>query len=449
MSLKSRLTISHLLVVVVFLGLHVSFFMAMVFHPPYSLGRVPRSHELQAALARPQPSQQLAEVLASLNLPPTVAVTLYPPDSPPVELKKPDPEAATDRLSRARQAASRGRFMQTQEESAWFETSNGLVRVSGISGPPPPNAAFRHILTAGLFAGLAALLLAPLVSRAVVRPVAKLVEVAERFGPNHLEVRVPETGPPELMHLAASFNRMADRLATTVDELRRQKERAEAIEASRRQFLGEVSHNLRTPLAAILGWTDTLLDGLAKGEETSYLQRIRREAVFVSRTVGRLLDLSRWEQAEPILTSRPFPLAEVVFEVAENLEDAAAENHIELALKLDPDCVVLADRHRTRDLFQILLENVIEHAGNDVLVEIEARPERGRVEVVIRDNGCGLPPELLANFGSPGVSPTGRTSLGLAIATRLARAHGDELKLAPPATGTGTVAKFSLPLGKI
>jgi signal transduction histidine kinase len=236
-----------------------------------------------------------------------------------------------------------------------------------------------------------------------------------------------------------------------MEELRFQKEEAERSEASRRQFLSEVSHNLRTPLAAILGWTEGLLDGLHRGQERSYLKRIRRETSYVSTTIVRLLDLSRWERARPVLRLEPFLLSQALLETAENLEEAAIERGVELNLALpESPCWVEADRHRVRDLFQILLENVVEHAGQGVRVEVSVHQADGRYVVTVSDNGKGLPESLRDGWkGEPLVAATGRASLGLAIAYRLAQAHDGQLSLSSGPDGVGTLATFSLPVAPV
>ncbi len=306
-------------------------------------------------------------------------------------------------------------------------------------------------MIAATLAGLACIAIAIPVSRFISEPVARLAEAVEKFDGEPRAEQVESSGPPEIKELAESFNQMAERLSTNMDELRHQKEEAERSELSRRQFLGEVSHNLRTPLAAILGWTDTLLDDLAKGQETSYLKRIRRETRYVSTTIERLLDLSRWERARPMLHIEDFALTEALLETAENLEEAAAEKGIELNLDLpEAPCWVEADRHRVRDLFQILLENVVEHAGTDVKVEVAVKLADDRYWVSVSDNGKGLPESLRTGWrGDPLVAATGRASLGLAIARHLAEAHRGELRLAAGPGGVGTMATFSLPFAPV
>ena len=131
-----------------------------------------------------------------------------------------------------------------------------------------------------------------------------------------------------------------------------------------------------------------------------------------------------------MMTLSSLTLSDIVLEVAENLEDRALEVGLSLELDIEPGLKVQADRYHLRDLLQILLENIIEHSGQGRKAVIEARCKEQLVQVIVRDDGSGFEPEFLQCWaGDPIVAKTGRVSLGLAIARRLAKAHGGELEL--------------------
>jgi two-component system, OmpR family, sensor histidine kinase TctE len=254
-------------------------------------------------------------------------------------------------------------------------------------------------------------------------------------------------GPQEIEDLAKSFARMSDTLSANMKQLKEERDRAEASEVSRRQLIADVSHNLRTPLAAAIGWLDSLIDGHVEEPEPC-LRQIRRETLWASQRLERLLHLSRWEHSEPMMTLGTTSLSDIVLEVAENLEERALEKNLELELDIEPGLKVRADRYHLRDLIQILLENIIEHSGEDRQATVQARCEEESVRVLVKDNGPGLDPNFLKSWeGEPVVAKTGRVSLGLAIARRLAMAHGSELSLANRDDPTGLVASFQLQRG--
>ncbi len=435
MSLQRRLALSHLFVIVLFASIFISIVM-------YMTGGSPPGQRASEALSKVVDStvnlnsrESLKETVSKLGLEPNTTVTFRDSQG---EL-----ETLWGRVHLGQPA------MVEAAEFASGHLKDGTLEVRAYR-PRHKNGSFwnplRDLLVAASLAGLACIALSVIISNFISRPVARLASAVEQFEGRPLAERFETQGPREIVDLADRFNSMAERLSKSMDELRIQKEEAERAEASRRQFLSEVSHNLRTPLAAILGWSQTLIDDGANGQDLNHLKKIRRETAYVARMIERLLDLSRWEKSKPLLYTETFLLTDALLETAENLEEAAIEKHVVLDLDFpEKACWVKADRHRTRDLFQILLENVIEHAGSGVYVKVSVISRQGRHWVSVVDNGVGLPDRLRTDWdGQAQVCATGRASLGLAIAYRLAKAHEGLLVLGTGPDGAGTKATFSL-----
>lgn len=444
MSLWARLALSYLAVMIIFFG--VLALAAPVFSP-----RRPRPpHELIMNLRRevdasPLPLEQA--VLASVpRHPKAMSITVFYPGQAGKPLLGTLVKVSPEEL----QTAQEGQTLASLPRDGGF---TGLIPVRHgqavlalrVSAPPmtPEETEYRirmGYIRASLLALLVCTVVGFLLSRAVTRPVRKLAQATEAFGPESLDYRIKEGGPRELAELTRSFNRMADRLQQSVETLR-------DSEAARREFLGDVSHNLMTPLAASMGWVQAMLDGIVrdKKEEKRHLERIQRELTFVSRSVRRLLELSRWEQSEPELRFEVFPLVEPLMEVAETLEESAASRNVELSFEgLDARWKVEGDRGRVRELLQILLENAVLHAGRDVTIKLKTEHKAGRVWISISDNGFGIPAEDLPFVRKGFRRSSGRnTGLGLAIADRLARSHGGVLEL-DSEMGKGTTVRFSL-----
>lgn len=325
------------------------------------------------------------------------------------------------------------------------------ARVDGAAGPVGVVriALFPHnhedqrwqyaylMLTSGGVAALISLTGGMLASRAIARPISRLVEATRALARSDFHHRLAPQGWDEVRDLADSFNLMADHLEKTVTSLTEAKDKAEGSEASRRQFLADVSHNLRTPLAAVLGWTEALQDGLAPGEEHIHLRNIREETMYVARNVQRLTDWSRWEGQAPQLRLEPFPVSEPLMECLQSLEDAAQNKQMTMELVgLEEEPFVRADRIRLRELFQLLLENAIHHNEPGQNLRVEFVHEGARLRVTVSDSGAGLPEELREDLECRVGG-----GLGLAIAVRLAAAHGGRLEVLP---GPGTRLSFTL-----
>ncbi len=264
------------------------------------------------------------------------------------------------------------------------------------------------MITSGMAAALVSLTGGMLASRAIARPISELVEATRALARSDLHHRIAPQGWDEVRDLADSFNLMADHLEKTVLSLTEAKEKAEGSEASRRQFLADVSHNLRTPLAAVLGWTEALQDGLTPGEEHIHLRNIREETMYVARNVQRLTDWSRWEGQAPQLRLEPFPVSEPLMECLQSLEDAAQAKNMTMELVgLEDEPFVRADRIRLRELFQLLLENAIHHNEADQSLRVVFAHEGQRLRVTVSDNGPGLP-----SGWRPGIGHCGSTGCG-------------------------------------
>ena len=452
MKLRTILSVTHGLVVVLFICVFLVVFFSLT-NPPAPPGSAEQERDLVKLIESSASEETLSAALGNLRInDPTL--DLFNPNGEHRRIVGPPGELAYPSFG---PAVAGGKvfveFTSAQRDIVqWMPVtlSDGktyVLRIFTKRSPFPLYSQVVRNLAVSLAIALGiCLLVAWRMARIIARPAKELAQLSDRFGREGLDLRARLDGPKELADLACSFNRMAEYLQSTIEELQEQKEDALRTEALRRQFLADVSHNLRTPLAAVLGWNDTLLEDLSPQEDPRpYLQRMRREILHVSRIVGRLLELSRWEKAGPTLHKETVIIADLLLEVAENLEDSAVEAGVELAFEgLNPRITVFVDRQKVRDIFQILLENVVTHAGLKAQATVLVQPSAGRVHFTVSDNGAGYPPGLLEGHDvARGGDELGRVCLGLSIATRLVTAHGSELKLSNSPTG-GAQASFWL-----
>lgn len=454
MRIRTLLSISHSLVIVVFILAFLLTFFTITKPPGPPPGR--RSFDRISKILQSHPDSIILQAeLEKIGYRDAVAVDIYDADGRQVRLLGP-PERVDLPLfgdGLRQQGDLLEEYGPPGRHLSWFSIDltgprSHLVRIEEQRNR---DKFFSHVRRNVLLASGVALLvglgLAFPLSRKLAEPIRQLAALVDRFGREGFQLRSNVSGNEEIQELGESFNRMAEYIESNTNELREQKEKAEKTEALRRQFLSDVSHNLRTPLAAIMGWNDALIEGVAD-DEGLYRARIRREVLHVTKTVQRLLELSRWERAEPVLLKTDISLSELLLEVAENLQEAAEQVEVSLSFEgLSPSLTIHADRQKARDVLQILLENVVEHAGLGVHATVKVEPSDDRLQVCIEDNGCGLPETFHAEQDlERGASEVGRACLGLAIASRLVRAHGGELTLAPR-EGGGTLCLFSFPRG--
>lgn len=293
-------------------------------------------------------------------------------------------------------------------------------------------------LTAGaLVAILLALVAAGVLARGILRPVAAAGAAARRIAGGDLTARVPAGGRDELAALAAELNRMADSLGTTIARL-------ESAQAHNRQFVADVAHELRTPVAALLAEASLIepaLAGLppdARRAGELLLGDVRRMRVLVD----DLLEVSRFDAAaeQPVL--EPVDLRRVVAGVVAARLPAAV-------LATPPTAVTATtDPRRLERILGNLLDNAREHAPG-APVEVSLVATRGGAVVTVADRGPGVSPlalpHLFDRFYKAEPSRAGGSSgLGLAIAAEHAALIGASLR-ARARPGGGMVFAIAVP----
>ena len=269
--------------------------------------------------------------------------------------------------------------------------------------------------------------------RWVARPLTVLGASAARFGDGALETRAPTgTGPREVRELAAVFNRMA--------------ERTQSLIGSHREWVADVSHQLRTPLTALRLRVDVLSDETDDEARAAEMAGLRVELARLGRLVDGLLAVARAETAVP--RPRTVRVDEVAADRVAAWEPVAHERGLTLRTR---GSGAVAGHLGPGDLEQVL-DNLIANALDSVpeggTIEVVTEVADGWAELRVIDDGPGMSPLARENaFRRFGRSQTGGTGLGLAIVHRLAAANGAEVALAET-PGGGLTALLRLPLAR-
>lgn len=303
---------------------------------------------------------------------------------------------------------------------------------------------FREAVdTALILAGVAGILAAGAVSwyvsQRIVQPVRALATVSQRIAGGHYEQRLKVESKDELAELVESFNRMAASLAET--------------EAMRQRLLGDVAHELKTPLASIKGYMEGLQDGVVPATPETF-QLIHREAGRLQRLVQDLQELSRAEAGQIALEIAPCDPRDIVLPVVERMLPQFREKAIRLEADLPPHLpLVRADHDRASQVLTNLLGNALQYTppGGEVRVSVET--EGGLLRVSVRDTGIGLAPEeqerIFQRFYRVDKSrarASGGSGIGLTVARHLAQAQGGHIAVESAGPGKGSRFMFTLPL---
>lgn len=228
------------------------------------------------------------------------------------------------------------------------------------------------------------------------------------------------------------------------------------LESYRRDFIGNVSHELKTPIFTIQGFAETLLDG-ALGDERvrqAFVEKIQRNALRLGNLAHDLTEIARLETSDQAAERHPFDLLRLTRDVLDALEPVAEAKQVTLRAHLPATLPPgYGDSERLRQVITNLIENGIRYNNPGGRVEIAMRPvASGRaIKVTVADNGIGIAPEhlprLTERFYRVDTSRSrneGGTGLGLAIVKHVLQAHGSKL-LAESTPGRGTTFGFAIP----
>lgn len=239
-----------------------------------------------------------------------------------------------------------------------------------------------------------------------------------------------------------------------LDKQRLYEEAARANDA-KDHFLATVSHELRTPLTSILGWAQMLGSGkLDEAMRTRAIGTIERNARMQAQIVEDLLDISRIVNGKLRLDVRLFSPQSAVEAAAEALRPAALAKDIDLQLAVDPLAgPVSGDPERLQQVVWNLLSNAIKFTPQGGRVQLVLKQSGSKVELVVSDNGSGIPPEYLprvfdtfTQVDSTSTRKHGGLGLGLAIVRNLVELHGGSVDARSAGIGKGAEFTVSLPV---
>jgi signal transduction histidine kinase len=314
--------------------------------------------------------------------------------------------------------------------------------------PRSPSAGkiFTAITVAGLFVFFAGLLLFNLLTRRIRRLGRRL----DGFAVTHLGSQTIGAGSTgdEIDRLDHQFEIMADRILQQMEQLK-------ATDRTRRQLVTSVSHDLRTPLASMQGYIETLLikdQSLTAEQRREYLEIARRHGVQLGKLVGELFELSKLEtQVEPTLEA--FSLAELLQDVGLEFQLLAREKGINLRVVTEPaNSMVYADIALIQRVLENLLKNAIHYTPANGSVRITLVPNGDAIGVTVADTGSGIPENELPYIfdrcfrakREDGREDAG-AGLGLAIVKRILDLHGSKI-VVESVVDSGTSFRFDLPL---
>lgn len=250
------------------------------------------------------------------------------------------------------------------------------------------------------------------------------------------------------------LNTLIWQIYRTGQMLEREIRELKQMESYRREFIGNVSHELKTPIFSVQGFAETLLDGALEDESVNrtFVEKILQNVNRLDNLARDLSAISRIEMGQLEMEMKPFDLGDLIDEVADSLAMKAEEKGVDLRYQLPDACPpVQGDRERIRQVIVNLVDNAIKYNQSGGRVDIVAEPDNGNVRVAVIDDGIGISDEhinrLTERFYRVDKSRSrnqGGTGLGLAIVKHILGAHDRTLQV-ESTPGEGSRFWFTLP----
>jgi signal transduction histidine kinase len=297
-----------------------------------------------------------------------------------------------------------------------------------------------QFLIVGAVAATISLVVARLMARGMTQPLRDMAAAARRMETGDYSVRVETRSRDEVGQLAAAFNRMSAELRS--------------VEQSRRDLVANVSHELKTPIAAIRAHLENILDGVERPDPAT-LSVMLGQIERLGRLVDQLLELSRLESGEVPLRPEPIALRPLVDQLFSEIAVAMPRRDVSLENDVPDDLPrVMADAERVHQVLFNLVDNALRFTGAGGSVRISGRRRDGSVHIAVADTGSGIAPEHLPRLferfyrvDHARARDEGGTGIGLAIARSVVEAHGGTIS-AESEPGRGSVFTFDLPVAQ-
>lgn len=314
-----------------------------------------------------------------------------------------------------------------------------LMRSNVESMQESMRVANKFLVYVGILSALLASFIMYFVSKRFTGPIQELSEIAKQMSELNFDVRYQRNGQDEIGELGNSINVLSDKLESTISELKsannelqKDIEKKQQIDEMRTDFLSNVTHELKTPIALIQGYAEGLKDNVNEdpADRDFYCDVIIDEATKMNTMVKKLLTLNQLEFGNSQVEMERFDLTELIRSVLASTEILAKQNEITVHFEHRDPVFVWADEYRIEEVLTNYISNAFHHADGARIVEVKVIPMDKRVRVAVYNTGELIPeeeiPKLWIKFYKVDKARTreyGGTGIGLSIVKAIMESH--------------------------
>ena len=292
----------------------------------------------------------------------------------------------------------------------WGEFADGsifLIRSPIESIRESASLSNQFLVIIGCFMILICTVLIWYFSKRLTDPILELAALSERMADLDFEARYTSGGKNEIGNLGANFNRMSAKLESTISELKsannslmKDIEQKEKLEQMRNDFLGNVSHELKTPIALIQGYAEGLKEGISDDPESRefYCDVIMDEASKMNQMVKNLLALNQLEFGDEEIEFERFDLTAVVRGILQSMEILAQQDDIRVIFRQQEPVYVWADEFKVEQVVRNYVSNAFHHAGLERVIEVKIKIQDEKARITVFNTGTPIPEEDVAHI---------------------------------------------------
>ncbi len=301
----------------------------------------------------------------------------------------------------------------------------------------------KLIVVSTVLAMLLSMFLSLLFTGQITRPLSRMRKVTTALSEGDYSAKTEIIRGDEIGEMAESIDKLAEKLCENEEERKN-------MEQMRLDFFANVSHEMRTPIAVVRAYTESLVDGVVTDEEKvgQYYQRILAECKSMERLVGDLLTLSKMQNPNFKIETEPVNVVHIFDEIVRSALAISTEKGIQIVLHRENDVyMILGDYDRLRQMFIVILDNAIKFSENGSTIYLTLSSERRKIICSIRDEGPGISeeelPMIFDKFYKSKLRQNAKgTGLGLPIAKYICLKHGGTIDVKSK-SGEGTEFIFT------
>ena len=290
-----------------------------------------------------------------------------------------------------------------------------------------------------------------LITKMITSPILQLAEISNKMGKLDFTARYEGKRSDEIQTLGQNMNYMSDRLKKAISKLQEANEvlkedikRKEAIDEMRKDFIANVSHELKTPIALIQGYAEGLNEGLCEDEESRkyYTEVIMDESEKMNKMVKQLLTLSSLESGNSILHKENFNMTSLTESVLSSISILIGEKNVEVNFDTSMDVFLYADEFKIEEVVTNYISNAIHHVNDNGIIKIDLSEDESNVYFSVYNTGNQIPEKDLANVWEKFFKVDkahsrsyGGSGIGLSIVKAIVEAHGGAVNVVNKSDG--------------